>query len=46
MKSMEYRKCYPGNGNSAKNVNLKTWNTYANGKLTVKLVIKYLNMKS
>ncbi len=47
MKYMNYRKHYPGNGSSAQNVDLlKTWNALENGKLTVKLVIKHLNMES
>ncbi len=33
-------------GNSAKYVDLKTRNAYENGKLTIKLVIKHLNMES
>ncbi len=43
---MKYLKHYPGKGNSAKHVNLKTRNAYENGKLTVKLVIKHLNKES
>ncbi len=43
---MKYQNHYPGKGNSAKYVNLKTRNAYENGKLTLKRVIKHLNMES
>ncbi len=43
---MEYWKHYPGKGNSAKYVDVKTRSAYENEKLTVKLEIKHLNMES
>ncbi len=44
MKNMEYRKHYPGNGNSEKKVNFKTPKCFRKWKMTVKVVIKHFNM--